>query len=375
MRACSPVCLPLLLVALAACGESAAPSSAARPAPADDLPYAIEDFARVPKFDAHVHANTTQPALLEQAQADGFELLSINVDYPDFPTITEQRAAALALAQAEPSRFHWATTFSMQGFGSPGWAAAVEEDVGGAVAQGAVAVKIWKNVGMIEKDADGALVMLDHPALAPVAERIRALDVALVGHQGEPHNCWLPLEQMTTENDREYFRNHPQYHMYLHPEQPSYEDQMAARDRFVAAHPGLRFVGAHMASLEYDVDRLGAFLDRFPDATVDLAARMSQVQYQSVRDRERVRDFFIRHQDRILYGTDLTQDPASDPAEFKASAHAVRTSDWRYLATGESQRVDMIDADVPGLALPRGVIDKIYHANARRVFLREGRGG
>jgi len=375
MRVLFSVCLAVLLAALAACSESAAPSAAAPPAPADDLPYAMDDFARVPKFDAHVHANTVQPALLEQAQADGFELLSINVDYPDFPTIAEQRAAALALAQAEPSRFHWATTFSMQGFGSPGWAAAVEEDIGGAVAQGAVAVKIWKNVGMIEKDADGALVMLDHSALAPVAERIRALDVALVGHQGEPHNCWLPLEQMTTENDREYFRNHPQYHMYLHPEQPSYEDQMEARDRFVAAHPGLRFVGAHMASLEYDVDRLGAFLDRFPNATVDLAARMSQVQYQSVRHRERVRDFFIRHQDRILYGTDLTQDPASDPAEFKASAHAVWTSDWRYLATDETQRVDMIDADVPGLALPRGVIDKIYHANARRVFLREGSGG
>ena len=44
------------------------------------------------------------------------------------------------------------------------------------------------------------------------------------------------------------------------------------------------------------------------------------------------------------------------------------TSDWRYLATGETQRVDMINADVPGLALPRAVIDKIYYANAKRVF-------
>jgi len=99
------------------------------------------------------------------------------------------------------------------------------------------------------------------------------------------------------------------------------------------------------------------------------------VQYQSVRDRERVRDFFIRHQDRILYGTDLTQDPASDPAEFARAAHATWRSDWRYLATGERQRVDMIDADVPGLALPREVIDKIYFRNARRVFLRDGEGG
>ena len=99
---------------------------------------------------------------------------------------------------------------------------------------------------------------------------------------------------MTTDNDREYFQHHPEYHMYLHPEMPGYEDLMGARDRFVAAHPALRFVGAHLASLEYDVDRIAAFLDRFPNASVDMAARMSQVQYQSLRDREKVRDFFIQ---------------------------------------------------------------------------------
>lgn len=330
--------------------------------------YGMDDFRRVPKFDAHVHTNVDHPAFLQQAREDGFELMSINVDYPDFPSIADQHAAAIALAKADPARLHWATTFSMDGFGTPGWADRVNVGLAGAKAEGARAVKIWKNVGMIEKDAEGRLIMLDHPELSPVAEQVRSLGLVLIGHQGEPHNCWLPLERMTTDNDREYFRNHPQYHMYLHPEQPSYDDQIAARDRFLAAHPRLRFVGAHMGSLEYDVDRLAAFLDRFPAATVDLAARMSQVQYQSLRDREKVRSFFIRYQDRLLYGTDLTVNPDTDPAAFRASAHAVWTADWRYLATGERQRVDTLDADVPGLALPREVIDKVYYRNAVRVF-------
>lgn len=342
--------------------------SASGPVQAASVPYGMDDFARVPKFDAHVHANVDDPAFLEQARQDGFELMSINVDYPDFPSIADQHAAATALAKADPARLHWAATFSMDGFGRPGWADRVNAGLAQAKSEGARAVKIWKNVGMIEKDADGRLIMLDHPGLSPVAEQVRALDLVLIGHQGEPHNCWLPLEQMTTDNDREYFRNHPQYHMYLHPDQPSYDDQIATRDRFVAAHPGLRFVGAHMGSLEYDVDRLGAFLDRFPDASVDLAARMSQVQYQSLRDRGKVRAFFIRYQDRLLYGTDLTVNPDSDPSEFRRSAHDVWTADWRYLATAESQRVDTLDADVPGLALPREVIDKVYYRNAVRVF-------
>lgn len=331
-------------------------------------PYSMADFARVRKYDAHVHANNQDPAFLEQAGADGFELLSINVDYPAFPSVELQHDAAVALAERDPERFHWATTFSMRGFGTDGWAGRANAGLAADVANGARAVKVWKNIGMVEKDADGRLVMLDDPRLAPVAEQVQVLGVPLIAHQGEPYNCWLPLEQMTTDNDREYFRNHPEYHMYLHPEMPGYEDLMGARDRFVAAHPRLQVVGAHLASLEYDVDRIAAFLDRFPNASVDLAARMSQVQYQSVRDREKVRDFFIRYQGRLLYGTDLTFGPDADPEQFRREAHAAWTADWRYLATDESQRVEMIDADVPGLALPRAVVDKIYYANAARVF-------
>jgi predicted TIM-barrel fold metal-dependent hydrolase len=330
--------------------------------------YSMDDFARVRKYDAHVHANTQDNAFLEQARADGFELLSINVDYPAFPSVALQHEAAVALAEKDPARFHWATTFSMKGFGTAGWAERVDAGLAKDVARGARAVKIWKNVGMVEKDADGKLIMLDNPGLAPVAEQIRALGVPLIAHQGEPYNCWLPLDQMTTDNDREYFQHHPEYHMYLHPEMPGYEDLMGARDRFVAAHPQLHFVGAHLASLEYDVDRIAAFLDRFPNATVDLAARMSQVQYQSVRDHQKVRAFFIRYQDRLLYGTDLTYGPDAKAEDFKREAHGVWSADWRYLATTGSQRVDVLHVDVPGLALPRAVIDKIYHANAVREF-------
>ena len=371
----------VLLSVVAACTPSPppAPADAEAAAPevavAEHAPYSMADFASVRKYDAHVHANNQDPAFLEQARADGFELLSINVDYPAFPSVELQHAAAVALAGQDPERFHWATTFSMKGFGTDGWIERVDTGLAADVANGARAVKVWKNIGMVERDADGKLVMLDDPRLAPVAEQVEKLGVPLIAHQGEPYNCWLPLDQMSTDNDREYFREHPEYHMYLHPEMPGYEDLMGARDRFVAAHPGLQVVGAHLASLEYDVDRIATFLDRFPNASVDLAARMSQVQYQSVRDREKVRDFFIRYQDRLLYGTDLTFGPDADPEQFRQEAHAAWAADWRYLATGESQRVDMIDADVPGLALPRAVVDKIYRANALRVFAPAQAGG
>ncbi|MDQ1120023.1 MULTISPECIES: amidohydrolase family protein [Pseudoxanthomonas] len=358
------------VLGLAACSPSMQPAVSA-PAEAGAAPpstYAMDDYARVRKFDAHVHANGTDPVFLQLARSDNFELLSINVDYPDFPTLEAQHRVALALAREEPQRFHWAASFTMKGFGTPGWLARTNQGLDAAVSEGARAVKVWKNIGMVERNARGELITLDDPGLSPVADHVQSLGVPLIAHQAEPYNCWLPLDQMTTDNDREYFAHHPDYYMYLHPEMPSHETLVAARDRFVAAHPRLRFVGAHMASLEYDVDVLAKFLDTHPNATVDLAARMSQVQYQSLRDPAKVRDFFVRYQDRLLYGTDLTQAPDADPAAFRAEAHAMWTSDWKYLATGESQRIDMLKADVPGLALPRAVIDRIYYANALREF-------
>ena len=357
-----------LLALASACAKQEAPPPAAPAPPPPPAHYSMADFATMRKFDTHVHINVTAPTLIEQARADNFELMTINVDYPDFAKLPEQHAAAVAQVQADPARVHWATTFSMKGFGKKGWEEKVKASLAADKQQGAVAVKVWKNIGMVEKDAKGKLIMLDNPGLSPIGDEIAKLDLTLIGHLGEPHNCWLPLDQMTTDNDREYFQHHPQYHMFLHPDQPGYEDQIKARDNFVAAHPQLRFVGAHLASLEYDVDRIAAFLDQYPNANVETAARMTQVQYQSVRDYEKVRNFFIKYQDRVLYGTDLTLNAGDDAAEFKASAHDTWTNDWRYLATDETQRVEMIKADVKGLALPREVIDKIFFANAKKIY-------
>jgi predicted TIM-barrel fold metal-dependent hydrolase len=340
--------------------------------------YTAADFERVRKFDAHVHANTGDHDFLDVARRDHFELLSINVDYPDFPALPEQARVAHALQAADPERFHFATTFSMRGFGTGSWTRDTEQAIDAELDRGAVAVKIWKNVGMVEKDASGRLIMIDDPRFDGLMAHLETRAVPLIAHQGEPKNCWLPLEEMTTDNDRSYFREHPEYHLYLHPEQPRYEDLMAARDRFVAHHPRLSFVGAHMASLEWSVDALAQFLDGHANATVDLAARMTQVQYQSRTDRAKVRRFFIRYQDRLLYGTDLTENPVTDadraqnppivPGDFPREADAFWRSDWAYLATAAVQHVEAIHADVAGLALPRSVIDKIYYTNARRVF-------
>jgi predicted TIM-barrel fold metal-dependent hydrolase len=135
------------------------------------------------------------------------------------------------------------------------------------------------------------------------------------------------------------------------------------------AHPGLRFDAVHLASLEWDVGRVAEFLDRFPNADVDLAARLVHLEYQAVHAPEKVRRFLIRYQDRILYGSDDAYGPAdSDPAAL-AALHADWLEDWRFLATSERMHSDEFAGAFQGLHLPRTVVDKIYRRNAEAMFV------
>lgn len=358
---------------LAACSETEISEQATSPAAdAPEEHYSMDDFASVEKFDAHVHANIKDNAFMEQALADNFRVLSINVDYPAFPEIHLQREAALELQGHYGDAFQFAGTFSMNNWQNEEWQNEVIQSIDEAAAQGAVGIKVWKNIGMSYRDSSDELVMIDDNSFDAIFSHMNSIDLPLIGHQGEPKNCWLPLEEMTVNNDRGYFAAFPEYHMFLHPEFPSYEDQMGARNNMLDKNTELPFMGAHMASLEWSVDELAAFFDRYPNAVADLAARMGQVQYQSgeagEQSREKVRDFFIKYQDRILYATDLTSLPGDDPETFRASAHKKWLEDWRYLNTEESFNVPEVDHLVVGLALPKAVADKIYRLNAENFF-------
>src|SRR5690606_15613879 len=111
---------------------------------------------------------------------------------------------------------------------------------------------------------------------------------------------------MTDSGNYRYFKSHPEYHMYLHPEAPSYEDQINARDHLLEKFPNLIFTGAHIGSIEWSVDEIAKRLDKFPNMNIDLSARMAHLQYQSIADYDKVRNFMLKYKDRIIYGTDIT---------------------------------------------------------------------
>ena len=330
--------------------------------------YTPADFERLDKIDAHVHLNSAADPFIEQAIHDNFRLLTINVDYPDYPPIDAQQSVAISLHKRYPKRVQFAAALSVENFQSPAWSTEAIHRIDAALAEGAVGVKIWKNIGMSLQDPDGSYVMIDDRRIKPVIDHLEQGGIVLLGHQAEPLNCWLPYNKMTVRGDRDYFREHPQYYMYQHPEIPSHEKQLAARDHLLEAHPSLRFDSVHLASLEWDVDEVARFLERFPNARVDLAARMVHLQYQAATDRNRVRRFLIRYQDRILYGTDIAVAPGEAGEAVAAEARDTWRRDWQFLTSEERMHTDEFAASFRALALPRAVVDKIYRINAETLF-------
>jgi len=183
------------------------------------------------------------------------------------------------------------------------------------------------------------------------------------------------LEKMTVNGNRDYARAHPDEHMYLHPERPSYEDYINARDRMLEKHPDLIFIGAHLGSLEWSVDELAKRLDKFPNMSVDMAERVSHLQYQTLTEWQKVHDFFIKYQDRLLYGTDLRSSAMDivnkgikDPEGIKKHAHEVWMRHWIFFTDDQMMRVPKVEGEFKGLKLPREVVDKIYRTNAEKLF-------
>jgi predicted TIM-barrel fold metal-dependent hydrolase len=322
--------------------------------------YTLEDFSRVKKFDLHIHLNTLEPTFIKLAQKDNFRFLDIVDDRPFGIPMAAQQEIAIKDLKTFPEQMAVATTFSVAGFNDAGWAEKTIEGLKRSFADGAKAVKIWKNIGMSLKDKDGKFVMVDDPRLDPILDFLEKNHIPLVGHNGEPRDCWLPLDKMTFSQD--YYGSHPEYHMYLHKDYPSYMDQINARDNMLKKHPKLQFIGAHLGSLEWSLDELSKRLDKYPNMRVDLS-RMSNLQLHALRDWKKTRDFFIKYQDRLVYGTDQAINAAADPAKLEQRVQENWLEDWKFFATDEKLSLERF-GELKGLKLPKQVIDKIYYNNA-----------
>jgi len=322
-------------------------------------------YYEITKIDAHVHIRTEQPDIMEFAENERFKFLTISTGASSQAVIDEQMHYYRAMNERYPERISYITTFSMENFEDPTWGGEVIRKLQKDFEEGAIGVKVWKDIGMTFRDSPDRFVFIDDPRFDPIFDFIAGNDKTVIAHIGEPKNCWLPIDSMTVNNDRNYFREHPQFHMYLQPDYPSYEELIASGDNLLAKHPDLRLVGAHLGSLEWSVDELASRLDRYPNFAVDMAARVCHFQ---VQDRGKVRDFIKKYQDRLMYATDFVLSAEDNFEESKALLEKEWKSDWMYFATDETMDSPNVSGSFRGLGLDEDILEKIYFTNALKWY-------
>ncbi len=333
--------------------------------PSADQSAALHDFAQLNPIDAHLHLYRDDPALralMSNLHLRGVDICLIDDRDPFFKNIEPQRGDVLKLARATAGRVVLATTFSPYGFEEPGFSDRAIRQLDSDFGAGAVAVKIYKTIGMEIRNKAGKYLMPDDPVFQPVYTHIAARHRAVIAHLAEPDSCWQPPNPASP--DYEYYEQHPEEYAYKHPEWPSKAAILAARDHMLAANPKLRVIGAHLGSMEAEVNEIARRLDRYPNFAVDTAAR---VPYFMLQERAKVRDFLIRYQDRILYATDVVVMPEDKPEKFIRNWQDEYERDWKFFAT--DQTVAYRGHNVTGLRLPEPVLRKIYHDNAVRWIL------
>jgi predicted TIM-barrel fold metal-dependent hydrolase len=322
----------------------------------------LEEFAALHPIDAHVHVFKTSPAFQAFLEKAHLTLLNIVVDDDTLSfrnKLQSQIDDAWKLVHSSRGHVLFCTTFDPYTFNDSDFSEESVKQINRDFADGAIAVKIWKNVGMEVKNSRGKYIMPDDPKLEPIYQDIARHDKTLIAHLAEPDLAWQKLDVKADPLSQYYIEN-PQWHMYEKKDVPSKREILEARDHILARNPTLRVVGAHLGSMEKDLDGLGRDLDRYPNFAVDMAARM---EYLMFGPRQKVRSFLIKYQDRILYGTDLDIAPDADISESIKEWRSTYLDDWRFLATGDMFEVDGRKAT--GLQLPHSVLEKIYRTNAQ----------
>ncbi len=338
----------------------------------------LEYLMKMKKIDIHTHVKSEQPFLTDMLDSLNYKYCTISTVGTNPETMQAQIDTAKKLYNQLPRYYGWVTTFDVSTRNEPGWTEMVIKQLKDDFDHGAVGVKMWKAVGMGFINDDGEYLQMDDPVFDPIYEFIAKEEKTLITHMGEPIQAWMPTYTTKDGTPRNYWAKRPEFSFWDKPDLPSYSDIMAARDHVLARYPDLRHVGAHLGSLEFDVDEIITRLEKYPNFAVEIGGRTRYFMWQA---RGKVLDFFTRYQDRIMYGTDRGASATMTPEDIKEAKWGILNRNevfLRYYATeDEIPWGNIIYDDMPmpepsytvkGLNLPKEILDKVFYENAVQWF-------
>ena len=222
-----------------------------------------------------------------------------------------------------------------------------------AVAKGAIGLKVYKGLGLTNKDSNGNRVGVDHEGLGPIWEVCGELNIPVLIHSADPFQFWLPKDD---QNERWFeLKEKPGRYYGGSDFIPPFEQIINEQHTIFERHKNTIFINAHLGWMGNDLKRLGEHLDEFPNVVTEFGAVIAELGRQP----KTAREFFVNYQDRILFGKD-----SYNKEEFYTYFRVLESDDEYF----DYFRKRHAFWKMYGLNLPDEVLKKVYYENALRLF-------
>jgi predicted TIM-barrel fold metal-dependent hydrolase len=322
--------------------------------------------AKFPAVDFHLHGRSLQTAadyqkMIALMDQTGIAVIS-NMD-GGYGKAFDQN---MKTGDAFKDRVLHFARLNYEGINEPGWSEKATAELERCFRAGAHGLKIAKELGLTYRNRDGSYIQADDPRFDPIWEMCAKFSKPVMIHLSDSIGRFLPIGPENERYEAGLWRSSPEGNYYM-TGHPAHEVIEKARENMHAKHPNTRFINAHFAMLYYDMDKVAALLDRFPNADIELSATVQDLG----RAPRMIREFFLKYQDRILFGSD--GNPSRGIDEFWVPH-------WRFLETFDehfdhpAQLRSATGAPlhgrwrIYGIGLPDDVLRKVYYANALKYL-------
>ena len=222
-----------------------------------------------------------------------------------------------------------------------------------AVNQGAIGLKVYKSLGLNNKDKFDNRISVNDPRLDPIWAICGELNIPVLIHTAEPALFWEPKDKY---NERWLeLKQKPGRYRGGSDFFPSFEELLKEQHDVFKKHPQTTFINAHMGWMANDLDRMSDHLDKHPNVMTEIGAVLAELGRQP----KRARKFMIEYQDRVMFGKDTYR-----KAEYYVYFRVLETSDEYF----DYYRKRHAFWKMYGLNLPDSVLKKIYYENALKLF-------
>ena len=347
-------------------GFKVTPEVPAMPKALMKLPRTPITRAKFPAIDFHFHGGSLRPS-------DNYQKLIKVMDETGHRRDRQHgRRLRLGIRPEHEGRrtfqdriIHFAR-LDFEGINAAGWSEKTAAELERDFLAGAVGLKINKVLGLDLKNTDGTYIQADDKRFDPIWAMCAKHNKPVMIHISDSYGRFLPIGPENERYEAGLWRSNPEGN-YYETGQPTPDIIEKARENMHAKHPKTRFVNAHVAMLYYDMDKVTAFLDKYPNADVEISATVQDLGRAPLY----IRAFFMKYQDRILFGSDGNPNRGID--EFWVPH-------WRFLETLDEHFDHPAQLRSPtgaplhgrwkisGIGLPDDVLRKVYYVNALRYL-------